>query len=84
MKKLRILKSKYSTKEEPYVLWLETASMDIEKGTGGYGYRGIFKGTYKECLIEKERLEGDVSKPKATSFRLLREALHDRRQKSRI
>ena len=82
MKKLRIEKSKYPTKEEPYVLWLESESKNIEKG--GYGFKCILKGTYQECLSEKERLEVNVHKPKKYSFSLLREALHDRRQKSRV
>lgn len=54
--KLRIEKSKYPTDEITHILWLETASL------GGYGYRGIFKGTYQECLKEKEKLE---NKPKS-------------------
>jgi hypothetical protein len=54
--KLRIEKSKYPTDEITHVLWLETESLC------GSGYRGIFKGTYQECLIEKEKLE---NKPKS-------------------
>ena len=68
-KKLRIEKSKY---EKDYILWQETESLT------GYGYRGVFRGTYQECLEEKERRENNVHKPKATSFRLLRKALHNR------
>ena len=54
--KLRIEKSKYPTDEITHVLWLETESLS------GSGYRGIFKGTYQECLKEKEKLE---NKPKS-------------------
>ena len=54
--KLRIEKSKYPTDEITHVLWLETESLS------GYGYRGIFKGTYQECFKEKEKLE---NKPKS-------------------
>ena len=84
MKKLKIEKSKYPTNEYTHVLWLETATMNVENSSGNSGYRGIFHGTYQECLSEKERLEGNVSKSAKRSFTLLREALHNRRQKSRI
>lgn len=54
--KLKIEKSKYPTDEITHVLWLETESL------GGSGYRGIYHGTYQQCLIEKEKLE---KKPKS-------------------
>lgn len=74
-KKLKIEKSKYPTEEVTHVLWLETNT------PRGINYRGIFHGTYQQCLEEKERLEKgdkDVSKPKFTSFRLLAKAFHNR------
>lgn len=49
--RLFIEKSKYPTDKETHVLWHETQSLS------GYGFKGIFKGTYKECLERKEKLE---------------------------
>lgn len=68
--KLVIRKSKEPEGKKTHVLWHESESFS------GYGCKGIFKGTYQECLKEKEKLM--VSKPKQTSyaFRLLRKALH--------
>ena len=60
--KLKIEKSKYPTDEITHVLWLETESVGFLTIDGGCGYRGIFKGTYQECLEEKEKLE---KKPKS-------------------
>lgn len=73
--KLRIEKSKYPTEKVTHVLWLESQT---SKGTN---YRGLFQGTHKECLKEKERLEKgckNVPKSKFTGFKLLRRAFHNR------
>lgn len=67
-----IERSKYPTDDITHVLWYESQTL------GGYGYRGVFHGTYRECLEEKEKREKHVHKPKKYSFSLLRKALHDR------
>lgn len=70
MDKLVIRKSREPEGNKTHILWHESKSLT------GYGSRQIFKGTYQECLEEKEKLM--VNKPKQTSyaFRLLRKALH--------
>lgn len=70
--KLVISKSKQPEDNKTHILWHETKTLK------GYGYKRIFKGTYLQCLNEKERLMGNVHKPKTTSFRLLRKALHNK------
>ena len=73
--KLRIEKSKYPTEKVTHVLWLKSQTPK------GMNYRGLFQGTHKECLKEKERLEKgckNVPKSKFTGFGLLRRAFHNR------
>lgn len=73
--KLRIEKSKYPTEKVTHVLWLESQTPK------GMNYRGLFHGTHKECLKEKERLEKgckNVSKSKFAGFKLLAKAFHNR------
>ena len=67
-----IERSKYPSTEGTHVLWYESQTL------GGSGYRGIYKGTYQECLIEKEKRDKNVSKSKKYSFSLLRKVLHDK------
>ena len=71
-RKYKIEKNLYPTDKETHVLWLETETIK------GYGYRGVFKGTYQECIKEKEKREGNVQKSNGRSFSLLRKALHDK------
>lgn len=68
--KLIIRKSREPEEKKTHILWHESKSLT------GYGSKQIFKGTYQECLEEKEKLM--VNKPKQTNytFRLLRKALH--------
>lgn len=72
MDKLVIRKSREPEENKTYILWHDS------KTTKGFGCKQVLKGTYLECLEEKERLIGNVSKPKGYSFRLLRKALHNR------
>ena len=72
------LKSKYvieRTKEiddeGTHILWYESETMH------GSCYKRVFKGTYQDCLLEKEKREKNVSKPKGRSFRLLKKALYN-------
>ena len=72
------LKSKYvieRTKEiddeGTHILWYESETMH------GSSYKRVFKGTYQDCLLEKEKREKNVSKSKVRSFRLLKKALHN-------
>ena len=70
MDKLVIRKSREPEGNKTHILWHDSKTLK------GYGSRRLFKGTYQECLEEKEKLM--VNKPKRTnySFRLLRKALH--------
>lgn len=72
MDKLVIRKSREPEEKKTHILWHESKSLT------GYGSRQIFKGTYQECLEEKERRIPNVSKSKGYSFRLLKKALHHR------
>lgn len=66
-----IERSKYPTDDITHVLWYESESMS------GSGYKGVWHGSYRECLEEKERREANVRKSKGYSFRLLKKALHN-------
>lgn len=70
MDKLVIRRSREPEGNKTHILWHDSKTLK------GYGSRRLFKGTYQECLEEKEKLM--VNKPKRTnySFRLLRKALH--------
>lgn len=70
--KLVIRKSREPEEKKTHILWHESKSLT------GYGSRQIFKGTYQECLEEKERRIPNVPKSKGYGFRLLRKALHNR------
>lgn len=70
--KLVIRKSREPEGKKTHILWHDSKSL------GGYGCKQVLKGTYYECLDEKERLLGNVRKSKSTSFSLLRKALHNR------
>lgn len=70
--KLVIRKSKEPEGNKTHILWHESKTLT------GYGVRQVFKGTYQECLEEKERRTPNVSKSKGYSFRLLKKALHHR------
>lgn len=72
MDKLVIRKSREPEENKTHILWHESKSIT------GYGSRQVFKGTYQECLEEKERRIPNVSKSKGYSFRLLKKALHHR------
>lgn len=72
MDKLVIRQSKEPEDNKTHILWHDS------KSSKGYGSRQVFKGTYLECLEEKERRTPNVPKPKGYSFRLLRKALHNR------
>jgi len=72
MDKLVIRKSREPEENKTHILWHESKSLT------GYGSRQVFKGTYQECLEEKERRIPNVSKSKGYSFRLLKKALHHR------
>lgn len=73
------IKSKYKIERsnEPgmdgtHILWYESETEH------GYSFRRVFKGSYQECLIEKEKREKNVRKPKSYSFKLLKRALHNK------
>lgn len=70
MDRLVIRQSKEPEENKTHILWHDSKSLK------GWGSRRLFKGTYQECLKEKEKLM--VNKPKQTNyaFRLLRKALH--------
>lgn len=70
--KLVIRKSREPEEKKTHILWHES------KNLTGFGCKQVLKGTYQECLEEKERLLGNVSKSKSYGFRLLRKALHNR------
>ena len=72
MDKLVIRKSREPEENKTHILWHESKTLT------GYGSRQVFKGTYQECLEEKERRIPNVSKSKGYSFRLLKKALHHR------
>lgn len=72
MDKLVIRQSKEPERNKTHILWHDS------KSSKGWGSRRLFKGTYLECLEEKERRTPNVPKSKGYSFRLLRKALHNR------
>lgn len=72
MDRLVIRQSKEPEDNKTHILWHDS------KSSKGYGSRRLFKGTYLECLEEKERRTPNVLKSKGYSFRLLRKALHNR------
>lgn len=70
------LKSKYVIErakevddDGTHILWYESETMH------GISYKRVFKGTYQECLKEKEKREKNVSKPKRRSIKLLAKTL---------
>lgn len=67
-----IEQSRYPEEKKTHVLWYESKTLH------GCGYRAVFKGTYLECLEEKEKRCENVRKSKSYSFRLLRKALHNK------
>lgn len=50
--KLKVEKSEFPDEEGTHLLVQHSVS------NHGYGYRRLFKGTYKECLEKKKELEG--------------------------
>lgn len=72
MDRLVIRQSKEPEDNKTHILWHDSKTLK------GYGSRRLFKGTYQECLEEKERRTPNVPKSKGYSFRLLKKALHNR------
>lgn len=64
--KLKIEKSEFPDEEGTHLLVQYTATEH------GYGYRRLFKGTYKECIDKKKELEDSKNGAKRKNTRILR------------
>ena len=56
MDKLVIRQSKEPEDNKTHILWHDS------KSSKGWGSRRLFKGTYQECLVEKERLNKNAKR----------------------
>ena len=65
-----IERSKEPDQEGTHILWYESETEH------GCSFKRVFKGTYQQCLEEKEKRCKNVRKSKGYSFKLLKRALH--------